>query len=413
MFVPSQQPGCLPAGLRCVLVWLLLSAHGHLTCQVRTWGDEAVRTNSRAIRIATFNTSLYRKQAGTLRCDLRGGANEQAGRLAAILQTARPDIVLLNEFDYEPEHAALKIFLREYLACPQVAELRGLEYPYFFAGPVNTGVDTGLDLDGDGKQQGPNDAFGYGTYEGQYAMALLSRFPIRNSQVRTFQRFLWSDLPDAMVPVNPATNQPYYSDEAWGLLRLSSKSHWHVPIQIGADVVHVLASHPTPPAFDGPEQRNQCRNHDEIRFWIDYLTPDAADHLIDDAGVAGGLNAEAKFVLVGDLNNDPFDGSGRKQAINGLLQHERVQDPGPRSAGGVAATEALGRKNRQHKGDPAQDTANFNPFAVGNLRVDYCLPSRNLRVVASEVFWPVSPAPAAKWVEATDHRLVWTDVVLE
>jgi len=48
------------------------------------------------------------------------------------------------------------------------------------------------------------------------------------------------------------------------VLRLSSKSHWDVPIDIplGAGLtkrVHMLLHHPTPPAFDGPEGRNLLR----------------------------------------------------------------------------------------------------------------------------------------------------------
>jgi hypothetical protein len=60
------------------------------------------------------------------------------------------------------------------------------------------------------------------------------------------------------------------------VLRLSSKSHWDVPIDIplGDGVtkrVHMLLHHPTPPAFDGEEGRNLRRNHDEIRLFADYV----------------------------------------------------------------------------------------------------------------------------------------------
>lgn len=55
------------------------------------------------------------------------------------------------------------------------------------------------------------------------------------------------------------------------VLRLSSKSHWDLPDYVGDRVVHVLAAHPTPPVFDGPEDRNGLRNADEIRFWADYV----------------------------------------------------------------------------------------------------------------------------------------------
>jgi hypothetical protein len=43
-----------------------------------------------------------------------------------ILQIIRPDVLLLNEFDYEPQGAAVKAFQDNYLAVPQAAGLQPL-----------------------------------------------------------------------------------------------------------------------------------------------------------------------------------------------------------------------------------------------------------------------------------------------
>ena len=43
----------------------------------------------------------------------------------------------------------------------------------------------------------------FGFFEGQFAMALLSRHPIANKRVRTFQNFLWVDMPGALLPKDP------------------------------------------------------------------------------------------------------------------------------------------------------------------------------------------------------------------
>src|SRR5699024_9204094 len=134
-------------------------------------------------------------------------------------------------------------------------------YPYSFSAPVNTGVPSELDLDRDGTVGGPDDAWGFGEFPGQYGMVVLSRHPIRADQVRTFQDRRWADMPRNLLPTD------FYGPEISPQLRLSSKSHWDVPVQIGSTVLHVLAAHPTPPSFDGPEKRNQRRNHDEIRLW--------------------------------------------------------------------------------------------------------------------------------------------------
>ena len=78
-----------------------------------------------------------------------------------------------------------------------MAGLEGLDYPHAHQGPQNTGVPTGLDLDGDGRRAGPPDAFGWGRFPGQYAMAVLSRYPL--GEVRSFARFPWAAMPGVAI----------------------------------------------------------------------------------------------------------------------------------------------------------------------------------------------------------------------
>ena len=159
---------------------------------------------------------------------------------------------------------AADLFQRDYLDVAQPGGGDPLHYPYRYLAPVNTGVPSGLDLDGDGNVGGEhrargNDAWGYGLHPGQYGMLVLSRHPIDATQVRTFQHFRWSALPDARQPRDPATGDTWYPPSVWAQLRLSSKSHWDVPVRTPAGVIHLLAAHPTPPVFDGPENRNGLR----------------------------------------------------------------------------------------------------------------------------------------------------------
>ncbi len=223
-----------------------------------------------------------------------------------------------------------------------------------------------MDLDNNGKSDGPNDAFGFGNHPGQYAFVVYSRFPIETAKVRSFQKFLWNDMPGALKPIK-GDGQPFWSDEIWPKLRLSSKNHVDVPISIDGKVLHVLASHPTPPAFDKEEDRNGCRNHDEIRLWTDYVTggPES-DYLKSDQGTKGGLDTSAAFVIVGDLNADPVDGSGKSEGIRKLLASPRVhQHPAPRSMGGPETSKKQGRANLAQRGDPAEDTSDFNDREPG------------------------------------------------
>ena len=362
--------------------------------------------------MATFNASLNRPEEGQLIRDLSQPDNEQAQKVAAILQRVRPDIILINEFDHDPDGAALAGFQTHYLGIGQGGE-KPIDYPYHYAAAVNTGVPTGVDLNGDGKLTPGNDSFGWGVFPGQYGMVVLSRYPIDTEGIRTFQNFLWKDMPGALLPVDPQTGFSFYSEAALAVLRLSSKSHWDLPVRINDRVVHLLVSHPTPPVFDGPEDRNGMRNHDEIRFWADYLTPGRDAYIRDDQGGAGGLSEGTDFVILGDMNADPFDGDSVNEAIRKLLEHPRVMGGlTPHSDGAVEAAKEQRRANDSQRGDPAYDTAVFPDTHSGNLRVDYVLPSLGLDVEASGVFWPRPEEPESAWTDVSDHHLVWVDLDL-
>ncbi|MEJ2402316.1 MAG: endonuclease/exonuclease/phosphatase family protein [Xanthomonadales bacterium] len=332
-------------------------------------------------------------------------------QVAAILQRVRPDIVLLNEFDFDPGIDAAALLQENYLSRSQDGQAP-IAYAHRFRAAVNTGVDSGLDLDGDGAVGGPGDAWGFGRFPGQYGMLVLSRFPIDTGRSRTFRLARWSDMPGALRPVNP-DGSPFYPDATWQRLRLSSKSHWDVVVDIAGATLHLLAHHPTPPVFDGPEDRNGRRNFDEIRFWRDYTDPHGAGTMRDDRGIPGGLPAGAAFVIAGDFNADPNDGDAVPGAIAQLLEAPWIDARcTPRSAGGAAASALQGGVNRDHRGDPAADTADFNDRATGNLRLDYVLPAAGLEVTGCGVFWPPPGAPGQAASAVSDHRLVWLDIRL-
>jgi hypothetical protein len=76
------------------------------------------------VRFATYNTSLNRNRAGELLAELQSGVSAQAASVSAILQTIRADVLVLNEFDYEPNNAAVQAFQDNFLS---VAQAPGLE----------------------------------------------------------------------------------------------------------------------------------------------------------------------------------------------------------------------------------------------------------------------------------------------
>lgn len=288
------------------------------------------------------------------------------------------DILLLTKVDYDRGLMALG------LLADQLAAM-GHPYPYRFAFRPNTGLQTGLDLDGDGRLGEPDDAQGWGRFSGEAGMAILSRLPIDEAAAQDYSIFLWANLPDALMPVET-------SPEVKAIQRLSTTGHWDVPILTRSGPLHLLAFHASPPVFDGPEDRNGRRNHDEAAFWRHYLD-----------GALPMPPPSAPFVLLGDANLDPVDGEGITAGITALLADPAVRDAEPRAQ--------ILRAEPAHRGDPALDTALYPD--IGGLRLDYVLPSAGLSVMAAGVLWPPDSDPlAASLAGASRHFPVWLDISL-
>lgn len=371
------------------------------------------------LKVATFNVSMEATNYKALGMEpsdevlqhvLSTGEHSQVKNIAEIIQRVNPDILMLNEFDYIADKSkGVEAFVKNYLNVSQ----RGLEpvdYPYTYVATVNTGEPTKFDLDNNGKAEGfGGDAYGYGLYPGQYGMALLSKYPINVDSIRTFQKFRWHHMPHPQVPVIPDESgntdqgEPWYNVEEWAALRLSSKSHWDVPVKVGDKVVHILAMHPTPPNFDGSEDRNGKRNNDEIRLMADYLSPDKGTYIYADNGEKVSLSENARFVLVGDFNAADIGDKHREGVIEQLTEHPLVNnDTIPTSAGGAAAS-------------GAEFSNRFT--AYWGARADYVLPSRyGFEVRDAGVFWPAKTSDLYRLVKdreaSSDHRLVWVSLSL-
>lgn len=316
-------------------------------------------------RIATWNVELWRKGPGLLLRDLMRGEDPQIAAILEVLAEIQPDILALQGFDYDLEGHALNRF----------AKAAG--YAHTFALRPNAGRQTGLDIDGDGFTGDAVDALGFGDFSGQGGMALLSRFPIDAARAVDHSQRLWRDMPDHLLP--PPGDAPWPSEQVHANLPLSSMGHWVVPVVLPKGTLTLMTFHAAPPVFDGPEDRNGRRNHDEIRFW---------QHLLDGAF---GPPPDPPFVLLGQTNQDPLLGEGRKAAINALLADPRLQDPQP-------------------KDRPTVDWPQVDP---PQMRVSYVLPSTEVIPLAAGIVWPADhPAIAQAIQAASRHRLVWVDIAL-
>ncbi len=356
------------------------------------------------IRIAAWNVEDLRTS------DVGDADHPRINRAIAEIGALAPDVLLLSELTYDGTAANAERM------ADRISQATGVRY-VGIGFESNTGEASGFDLDRSGEvvsdvppmqvgvdgnppRQTPDerayggDAWGFGVYPGQYAFALFVRegLTVDTDAIRTFRTFRWADMPGALLPTDPESGEPWYDPAV--PFRLSSKTHADVPLTLPTgEVVHLLLSHPTPPAFDGAEARNKKRNHDEIRFWREYV--DGADWIYDDSGTRGGLAPDARFGIMGDLNADPDEGSAWENPIGDLLFAS------PRIQSGVRPVADEVGQSRFPDLDP-DDTAGWG------LGVDYVLPSTGLRVIDSG---QVRPDTAG--VQVSDHFMVWIDVVAE
>ena len=197
------------------------------------------------IRFASYNVSMFRDAEGALENELTNPISPQVQRVAAVVQQVKPDVLALMEFDFDADSRALASFKHNFLEISQNGS-DTIEYKYACSIISNTGVLSVVDLNGDGQVNLPNDAFGFGNFPGQFAFAILSKYPFDLDNFRTFREFKWKDLPEANLPVN-ADGSSYYSDEALEVFRLSSKNHIDLPVILpDGERVHMILAHPTP-----------------------------------------------------------------------------------------------------------------------------------------------------------------------
>lgn len=297
------------------------------------------------LRLAYWNTDLNRAGPGLLLRDILKGDISDVVTATDTINALNADILVLSGVDYDAGGqtlAALNATLND-------------PYPHLAALRPNTGIPTDLDLDGNGRRDEARDAQAFGRFPGEGGMAILSRLPIDHAQGVDHTALLWRDLPGNLMPALPAG--------AADVLRLSSNGHHDTALILpDGRVLHLLTWHATPPAFDGPEDRNGKRNHDETAFWLHLLNSPTAP--------------PPPFVLMGQANVDPAKGDGNPAAIRSLLADARVQDV------------------------LSGDTVDYGG-PLGALRVAYILPSAGLTVTAS--------GHAAR-PEGARHHPIWVEI---
>lgn len=301
--------------------------------------------SAKDIRVALWHVPLTRDGPGVLLRDL---AKKNAALIAVVnaLFDGDADIIVLTRFDYDASGATLRAF----------AKLIDGGHIHLQALRSNSGIPTRLDIDQDGRLGEPEDAQAYGRFPGQEALAVLSRFPIETAGLLSYNDILWRDFPSTLMTG---------IDTALDVQRLSSGGHWVLPVFLSNDPtkspVSLLIGHAGPPVFDGPEDRNGRRNHDELQLWQQII---------------GGI--DRPFIFMANTNLDPERGDGYRAAMAQFLSLDRLIDP---LAG--------------------QITAYWDK--PGPMRVSYILPSSEFQITDAQV-WPV--------IDDQQHGLITVDVML-
>ncbi len=321
----------------------------------------ASATQAQDIRIATFTVELDRKGPGLLLRDIESGKDKQIQAVIAEIVKAKPDIIVLQRFDWDMGRLAVQAFQNK-------LKNKGWDLPHAFAPRPNSGAKLGSDLPKDGVQS-------FGRFPGNRGLVLLSRFPIQSDKIQNHSDVLWSQISNSQSPDTGslAKNQ-----------KLPSVALVTVPILVHSTLVWVTTFHANAPLFDGGSGRNVKRNADEITF---------ASQLV--------IKNPEPGIMVMNANLDPEDGKGSRNAIRSVLAQPRLIDTTPQSEGGVANADT------NHNGNPAFDTVDWPDDDPGNLRVSYILPTREFTVKDAGVQWVPGQSNLA-----SRHRLVWADISL-
>lgn len=358
------------------------------------------------LRVATLEAGLFATQEGSQALEqligaLETGNHSVARAVAQTAQISAPDVLVLTGVSYDSSERIAQLLRDRYLASGQHGE-SGLEYPYYYTSGTNSGLESGADLDRDGAIGGPGDAIGAGNYPGERGVVVFSQYAILDDEVRTFQEFLWEDLPENSMDTD------LYSSLEKSILRLHQTSLWDVPVDVEGETVHVIA-HAIAAANDEAAEEDLARAEDERRVLADYVSG-RSWYLYDDDGELGGLDQGESFVLAG--HTLPADaGDAEPENLDALLEEPGLQDPEPEAVSAEPLTQ------RSSSADSADPAATHRVEGGNHMRSSFVLPSQNFGVSSSGVFWPAEGEYGYELVDpqrqsSLNDRLVWADLTL-
>ena len=98
---------------------------------------------SETLRLASYTAALERNAPGLLYRDIIHGKSSQIRAALRLIATIQPDILALQRFDWDAELRAARAF-------QAALKAQEWEMPHLLAPRPNTGVASGVDIDGNG-----------------------------------------------------------------------------------------------------------------------------------------------------------------------------------------------------------------------------------------------------------------------
>ena len=265
--------------------------------------------------------------------------------------------------------------------------------------PDERGEPSGFDLDDDGLHHRPHDAFGWGRFPGNGAMALLSAASVDAAAARTFRGLLCPALP---VPGSPRARTGAPGPTGGGRRRSGSPPG---PTGTAPSCRPAAACTSSPPirlrrssTARAPQPPAQSRR----------------DGLLERLPRRNGLArlpaaappARPRLRWRSSARPDPVDAPAIPHASPAARQPRGCSDPRPRVPARAARAAARRRRPRRPP-RPRHRPLARRRRGPGNLRVDYVLPARGSPLPRRRL--RPAPALAAEAAAASAHRLVSVD----
>lgn len=337
-----------------------------------------------SLTVATVDADLSRDGEGDLAADLAAHDDAQAIELSEAVQSERPDVLVVTGVDVDADGDVVASLRDDYFAVGR-GERSGIRYDYSYAAQTNVGQPSGTDLDGDNVVGGAGDAYGNGDFAGQRSLLVFSTRPIDTANVRSFNSMLWKDLPGNQLSASGL------GSVAGDSIPLQSTSVWDLPLRVGGQTVHIVATATT----SGTSPADALRRADQLRFLREYVSGSASlSSIADDKGREGALPAGSRVIVTGALGQEAA-GTAAGQLLDGTV----LVDPTTASLSELGSTWWGTAMARLQAG---AESSRVDADGVGS-RADFVLPSTSLNAVSSGSVEAIDRA-------GSTHRLVWLRV---